>query len=168
MKRLTQLTRAVLILGLVLFVKGNPSLVRAQTQSKTQEQTKETKSTRDAPPDTWPYTRSAVPEDSAPKGIRAIPLLPAVFIVDAVVNNTDPNLANTDTFNDGETSIAINAANPDEVVMTAFSGGWARTLLYGTRRTAETFGRSSLRFQIHHPTTTGVLAIKPSTMHERT
>jgi hypothetical protein len=124
MKRLTQLTRAVLILGLVLFVKGNPSLVRAQTQSKTQEQTKETKSTRDAPPDTWPYTRSAVPEDSAPKGIRAIPLVPAVFIVDAVVNNTDPNLANTDTFNDGETSIAINPANPDEVVMTAFSGGW--------------------------------------------
>jgi photosystem II stability/assembly factor-like uncharacterized protein len=47
-----------------------------------------------------------------------------VFIVDVVVNNTNPNLKNTDTFNDGETSIAINAANPDEIVITAFSGSW--------------------------------------------
>jgi len=47
-----------------------------------------------------------------------------VFIVDTVVNNTDPNLTNTDTFNDGETSITVNRANPNEVVVTAFSGGW--------------------------------------------
>jgi hypothetical protein len=42
--------------------------------------------------------------------------------VDVVVNNTDPTLTNTDTFNDGETSIAVNPLNPDEIVITAFSG----------------------------------------------
>ena len=120
MKKLTHVTRAVLILGLLLLLKGNSSLVTAQTQGKPQGQKEETKSTRDAPPDTWHYTRPAIPEDFAPRGIKAIPLVPVVFIVDAVVNNTDPNLTNTDTFNDGETSIAINPANPDEVVMTAF------------------------------------------------
>jgi hypothetical protein len=124
MKRLSQIARTALILGLVLLLKGTPSLVTAQTQGKTQGQPEETKSTRDAPPDTWHYTRPAIPEDSVPRGIKAIPLVPGVFIVDAVVNNTDPNLTNTDTFNDGETSIAINPANPNEVVMTAFSGSW--------------------------------------------
>ncbi|HEY2568422.1 MAG TPA: DUF11 domain-containing protein, partial [Candidatus Udaeobacter sp.] len=33
-------------------------------------------------------------------------------------------LTNTDTFNDGETSITVNRANQSEVVITAFSGGW--------------------------------------------
>jgi uncharacterized repeat protein (TIGR01451 family) len=122
MKRLTQIARAVFILGLVLFLKENSSLVTAQTRGKIQGQTEETKSSRSAPPDTWHYTRPAIPEDSAPRGIKAIPLVPGVFIVDAVVNNTDPNLTNTDTFNDGETSIAVNPANPGEIVITAFSG----------------------------------------------
>jgi hypothetical protein len=45
-------------------------------------------------------------------------------MVDVVVNNSDPNLTNTDTFNDGETSITVNPANPDEIVITAFSGSW--------------------------------------------
>jgi uncharacterized repeat protein (TIGR01451 family) len=124
MKRLTQVTRALLTLGLVLFLKGNSSLVTAQTQGKPQSQPKETKSTRDAPPDTWHYVRPAFAEDAAPGGRKAIPLLPGVFIVDAVVSNTDPNLTNTDTFNDGETSIAVNRSNPNEIVMTAFSGSW--------------------------------------------
>jgi hypothetical protein len=44
--------------------------------------------------------------------------------VDTVVSNTDPNLTNTDTFNDGETSITVNPANPNEIVITAFSGSW--------------------------------------------
>src|SRR5437870_9418403 len=127
MKRLTQVGLAVLIAGLVLLLKGSSPLVTtatAQTQDKAQQQAKE--STRSAPSDTTPYTRPALPEDSAPRGVRAIPLLPGLssIIVDTVVNNTDPNLTNTDTFNDGETSIAINPANPDEVVMTAFSGSW--------------------------------------------
>ena len=127
MKRLTQVGLAVLIAGLVLLLKGSSPLVTtatAQTQDKAQQQAKE--STRSAPPDTTPYTRPALPEDSAPRGVRAIPLLPGLssIIVDTVVNNTDPNLTNTDTFNDGETSIAVNPANPNEIVITAFSGSW--------------------------------------------
>ena len=125
MKRLTKVGLAVAIAGMVLLLKGSSPLVTtaiAQGQNNPQQQAQE--STRDAPPDTTPYRRPAVREDFAPKGIRPIPLLPAVFIVDAVVNNTDPNLTNTDTFNDGETSITVNPANPNEVVVTAFSGGW--------------------------------------------
>ena len=127
MKRLTQVGLAVLIAGSVLLLKGSSPLVTtatAQTQDKAQQQAKE--STRSAPSDTTPYSRPALPEDSAPRGVRAIPLLPGLssIIVDTVVNNTDPNLTNTDTFNDGETSIAVNPANPNEIVITAFSGSW--------------------------------------------
>jgi uncharacterized repeat protein (TIGR01451 family) len=125
MKRLTRVGLAVAIAGMILLLKGSSPLVTtaiAQGQNNPQQRAQE--STRDAPPDTTPYRRPAVPGDFAPKGTRPIPLLPAVFIVDAVVNNTDPNLTNTDTFNDGETSITVNPANPNEVVVTAFSGGW--------------------------------------------
>ena len=127
MKRLTQVGLAVLIAGLVLLLKGSSPLVTtatAQTQNKAQQQAKE--SARSAPPDTTPYTRPALPEDSTPRGVRAIPLLPGVssIVVDVVVNNTDPNLTNTDTFNDGETSIAVNPANINEIVITAFSESW--------------------------------------------
>jgi len=96
----------------------------AKTRANTDQKTKGPESTRDAPPDTTPYRRPAFPEDYAPRGIRAIPIIPGVFIVDVVVNNTDPNLTNTDTFNDGETSITVNPANPNEIVVTAFSGSW--------------------------------------------
>ena len=125
MKRLTQVGSAVLIAGLVLLLKGSSPLATtatAQTQNKAHQQAEE--STRDAPPDLTPYTRPALPEDSAPKGISALLPISGGFIVDAVVNNTDPNLTNTDTFNDGETSIAVNRANPNEIVITAFSGSW--------------------------------------------
>jgi uncharacterized repeat protein (TIGR01451 family) len=125
MKTLTKVGLAVAIAGMVLLLKGSSPLVTtaiAQGQSNPQQQGQE--STRDAPPDTTPYRRPAVREDFAPKGIRPIPLLPAVFIVDVVVNNTDPNLTNTDIFNDGETSITANPANPNEVVVTAFSGSF--------------------------------------------
>ena len=123
MKRLTKVGLAGAIAGMLLLLKGSSPFVTtaiAQGQSNPQQQAQE--STRDAPPDTTPYKRPAVREDFAPKGIRPIPLLPPVFIVDAVVNNTDPNLTNTDTFNDGETSLTLNPANPNEIVVTAFSG----------------------------------------------
>jgi hypothetical protein len=125
MIRLRQVGLALLIAGLVLLQKGSSPLVTtaaAQGQNNAKQQAQE--STRDAPPDTTPYKRPTVREDFAPKGTRPIPLLPEVFIVDAVVNNTDPNLTNTDTFNDGETSITVNPANPNEIVITAFSGSW--------------------------------------------
>jgi uncharacterized repeat protein (TIGR01451 family) len=125
MKRLTKVGLAVAIAGMVLLLKGSSPLVTmAIAQGQNNPQQKAEESTRDAPPDTTPYRRPAVREDFAPKGIRPIPLLPTVLIVDVVVNNTDPNLTNTDMFNDGETSITANPANPNEVVVTAFSGGW--------------------------------------------
>jgi uncharacterized repeat protein (TIGR01451 family) len=122
MKRLTQAGLAVLIAGLVLLLKGSSPLAIAQTQNKAQQQEKE--STRDAPPDLTPYVRPTVPEEGGPRAIKPFLPIPGGFIVDAVVSNTDPNLTNTDTFNDGETSIAVNPESPGEIVMTAFSGSW--------------------------------------------
>jgi uncharacterized repeat protein (TIGR01451 family) len=113
---------AVLIAGLVLLLKGSSPLAIAQTQNKAQQQEKE--STRDAPPDLTPYVRPTVPEEGGPRAIKPFLPIPGGFIVDAVVSNTDPNLTNTDTFNDGETSIAVNPESPGEIVMTAFSGSW--------------------------------------------
>ena len=125
MKRLTKIGLAVAIAGLVLLLKESSPLVTtatAQTQNKAQQQPKE--STRDAPPDTTPYVRSIVPQEMGPRAIKPFLPIPGGFIVDAVVSNTNPNLTNTDTFNDGETSIAVNPESPGEIVMTAFSGSW--------------------------------------------
>ncbi len=102
---------------------------------------------RSAPKDTTPYFRDAVSEDYAPEsisGVEAFP--PAIFIVDTVVNNTNPNLTNTDTANDGETSIAINPANPDEIVISTFSGGWGaggNAVIYHTTDGGVTWTQSS-------------------------
>jgi hypothetical protein len=88
----------------------------------------EPESTRSAPPDTTPYMRLVVPEDTTPLGRgTALPgALPPRFadvhIVDVVVNNTDPTLVFTDMFNDGETSIAVNPRDPKKIVISAFSG----------------------------------------------
>jgi hypothetical protein len=83
------------------------------------------KSICSSPPDMTPYARPAVPEDAIPLGREAIVPPPTPFdirIVDTVVRNTDPILTETDVFNDGETSIAVTPHNPDEIVITAFSG----------------------------------------------
>ena len=150
MMRLTQLGLAILIAGLVLLLKGSSPLVTAaiaKTQNNAQGQAADPPSTRDAPPDTTSYWRPALPEDYAPKGMRPMPLVPGIFIVDVVVNNTDPNLTNTDTFNDGETSITVNPANPNEIIVMAFSGSWgnACTCVAIDRR------RAYLDEEIHNP-----------------
>src|SRR5689334_19615823 len=85
------------------------------------------------PPDVTPYARPTVPKDvmsfergvmsGAPSEALATKSLD-VQIVDVVVNNTNATLALTDTFNDGETSIAVNPENPNDIVITAFSGSW--------------------------------------------
>src|SRR5215831_14240829 len=74
-----------------------------------------------SPPDLTEYSRPAIAADQ--------PLLPSailanlpISVIDPVINNTDPNLKNTDTFGDGEPSIAINPSNTDQIVITAFSG----------------------------------------------
>lgn len=45
-----------------------------------------------------------------------------VRLVDTVVSNTDPMLTVTDTFDDWENSLAINPADPNEIVVLGFSG----------------------------------------------
>jgi hypothetical protein len=47
-----------------------------------------------------------------------------VRTVDTIVSNTNPNLQNTDTNPNGETSIAVNPLNPSEIVISAFSSAW--------------------------------------------
>lgn len=109
--------------------------VTAQTQE----------STISFPPDLSPYMRPAIPEDlnpiprstptptptPPPPGIRrtqpriasSLGTVP-IFIRDVVVSNTDATLTTNDTFGDTEPTIAVNPLNPNEVVITAFSGGW--------------------------------------------
>jgi hypothetical protein len=87
-------------------------------------------SARSWPKDTRPQARPAVPEDYAPGGQGAFHLPPVPFnihIVDAVVSNTDPTLTTMDTFVDWEPSIAVNPRDPDEIVITTFSGSWGAT-----------------------------------------
>ena len=81
------------------------------------------------PTDRTPYSRPTIGADTAGPAPGAPSASPAggatiVTVVDTVVNNTDSNLKNTDTFNDGETSIAINPANNNEIVISAFSSSW--------------------------------------------
>ena len=81
----------------------------------------EERSGRSYPPDLNVYSRRAIPEDyiaTTRNELQAV----TVFVRDTVVSNTNPNLTNTDTFNDGETSIAINPSDPTEVAISAFSG----------------------------------------------
>jgi hypothetical protein len=84
---------------------------------------------RSSPPDRNSYSRSAIAEDFDPLNAagtadpgKAVQF--DVFVVDTVVNNTDSNLQLTDTFNDGEISIAVRPQHPEQLVITAFSGSW--------------------------------------------
>jgi hypothetical protein len=86
---------------------------------------------KSSPKDTAPKFRPAIPGDTAgpPRGPLFGPALTplatsVIRIVDTVVSNTNPNLQNTDTFPNGETSIAINPLNPNEIVISAFSSSW--------------------------------------------
>src|SRR5258708_12959540 len=63
-----------------------------------------------------------------------------VFVVDAVVSNTDKDLKITDTFNDGEISIAVRPQHPDQLVMTSFAERWGtRAPLWLSRNRANTW-----------------------------
>lgn len=89
-------------------------------------------SMRSSPPDVTHYVRAQTSDEATVSGVGSEYLPGAerigrLFIRDVVVSNSDPNLTNTDTFNDGETSIAINSQNRREIVITAFSGSWGPT-----------------------------------------
>ena len=84
---------------------------------------------RSYPPDLKNYARPIAPGEVKPfRAARTLsPFAVPVTVVDAVVSNTDTTLKNTDTFNDGEVSIAIDPLNVNRIVMTAFSSSWGTT-----------------------------------------
>jgi hypothetical protein len=87
-------------------------------------------SVRSFPPDTNSYSRPLVPEDLTvgnTAGTAGQTGRVSFSVVDTVVNNTNPNLRFNDAFNDSETSIAVNPRQPNEIVITAFSGSWGAT-----------------------------------------
>lgn len=115
----------VLLVGSAWMLKGNPTAAEAADNGYEREEEEEEaiqgdESTKSAPPDLKQYTRSVIAQDRIPRPN----LIPTITVVDTVVSNTNANLQNTDTFNDGEPSIAINPLNPNEIVITAFSGSW--------------------------------------------
>jgi hypothetical protein len=80
---------------------------------------------RSWPKDTTSYARPALHEDFLFGRIHdELGAAGQAFMVDVVVNNTNAGLAASDTFNDGETSIAVNPSNPNEIAITAFSSRW--------------------------------------------
>lgn len=106
---------------------------------------------RDSPPDRTHYVRPAVPADYGTPGRPALPnvVTPQAVVRDVIVSNTDATLTNTDTFGDGEPSIAINPSNPDEIAITAFSGSWGtNTPIFHSTDGGETWTK---RFTIPAP-----------------
>src|SRR6266487_1694202 len=99
-------------LAVVLFVSAlaQSPAQGALAQSSASKTNAVNESTNSVPKDTTPYVRPALPEDYkvVEEGLpETISPFPPVFMVDVVVNNTDPTLINTDTRNDGEPSIAV-------------------------------------------------------------
>src|SRR5580693_7226486 len=91
-------------------------------------QQSESESMQDAPPDITPYVRASLAVERPPSVRPSISMVTpsgaTIRVIDTVISNTNTSLTNTDTQNDGEPSIAINPANPSEIVITAFSGSW--------------------------------------------
>ena len=114
------ITISVLGAGLVI----TPSFSSAPVSAQSGEE-----STRSYPPDVTHYVRPLGPFESG--DMRGAGLPPPIFLRDPVVSNTDPTLNAGDTAHDGETSIAINPQNPNDIVISAFSDSWgANTLVY--------------------------------------
>ncbi len=137
-----KLAGAALGLALVLGLQSSMTLLpdaSAQSADDSVAESVDLEALKSAPKDREHYIRDIVPEDLSPGGASAMGALtqgfdptgaslgaaePGIFLADVVVNNTNANLTNTDTANDGEVSIAVNPADPDEIVIAAFSGGW--------------------------------------------
>jgi hypothetical protein len=92
-------------------------------------------SVRSSPPDRKNYTRPAARDETSLQGGAPLgpgtqttdpdnAVLPRIFVVDTIVNNTNRALKDTDTFGDQETSTAVNLENRNELVVSAFSGFW--------------------------------------------
>jgi hypothetical protein len=153
------LTAAVIGLsGALLLSQDTVLSVLESVQAQEAAEKADPASMKSSPPDTTHYIRSIVPEDLAPGSVKALGLKtqgtdpkatllkgpdPGIFIVDVVVNNTNADLTNTDNANDGETSIAVNPENPDEIVIAAFSGGFPNAPIYHSLDGGLTWTRES-------------------------
>jgi hypothetical protein len=76
--------------------------------------------TTSSPPDLSHPSRPAIPEDRSPRS-RAPSGVTNPVVVDPAVSNTNSNFASTDTNGGTEPSVALNPANPNQVVITSFS-----------------------------------------------
>ncbi|MFN8557675.1 MAG: sialidase family protein [Dehalococcoidia bacterium] len=115
-----------LVIGLSAQAGGGAGLVGAQAPPPT--------SVSSFPPDTNTYVRAPVAEDygttsAARAGAQIFSSPPPSpiggLLRNLVVSNTNRELRGSDDRGDGEPSIAVNPANPNEIVITAFSGNWA-------------------------------------------
>jgi hypothetical protein len=135
----TALTAAAVGLTGALLLGQNSTL--SVLESVHAQEAAEAESMTSYPPDITHYIRPLVAEDLAPMGRpalgpkvqskdpKAVQLLgadPGIFMVDVVVS-AGRGGAGVDTANDGETSIAVNPDNPDEIIISAFSGGYDTT-----------------------------------------
>jgi hypothetical protein len=82
------------------------------------------------PKDTHIYSRPTIREDfrllRTPEALA--PFVANFSVVDAVVNNSNPALKNTDTVGGTELSIGVvRNSSPSRIVLTAFSGSWGST-----------------------------------------
>ena len=145
MRRFPSLPRGVAItfsvVGAALVMAGSftSAPVKAQASDRV----------RSWPPDLTHYVRPL--SSSELPDTRGAGLPPAIFVRDVVVSNTDATLFANDTQPDGETSIAINPLNTNDIVISAFSGGWGNnTLVWHTLDGGFTWTR---RFTIPNPPT---------------
>lgn len=145
MRRFPLLPRAlavsVLLLGSSVFLLPQLSFSPVAAQ--------EPESIKSWPPDVTHYQRPLSPSETS--DVTGAGLPPTIFLRDTVVSNTDATLNASDTANDGETSIAINPQNPNDIVISAFSGSWGtNTLVWHSLDGGLTWTR---RFTIPNPPT---------------
>src|SRR5512138_237349 len=88
----------------------------------------------------------------APAGAWAqVSTYQTVRVVDAIVNNTDPNLKTSDTFTDHESSIAINPMNPREIVVLGFSDAFQAIPNHPIFRTTDSGATWTKVFSVPQP-----------------
>ena len=78
---------------------------------------------RSSPPDQSRPSRPATPDEARPRARVFAPIANDTALRDVIVSNTNTALA-TGGGGGSEPSIAINPANPDEIVISSFFGGW--------------------------------------------
>lgn len=131
---------AVLLVFDLLF----PQRIRVSVPAAAQTEYPSQYLRRDAPPDTTPYQRAAIPEDRGPMGKKQ-PIIdvltPDFFILDTIVSNTNAGLAGSDTFGDSEPSIAAVCTSvtcPANITTTVAAGQCVANVTYPAPTTTGT------------------------------